>query len=110
MPEAIAVLRPQAEAGDPMFRGLLGNMLARAGQRDEANRILVDLLARRERTGTGAFQIAMVNAGLGDLDQTFIWLDRSVDDRSIGTMIMGPTFEDLRRDSRFDKLKARLRL
>lgn len=110
LPEAIAVLRPQADAGDPMFRGLLGNMLARAGQRDEANRILVDLLARRERTGTGAFQIAMVNAGLGDLDQTFIWLDRSVDDRSIGTMIMGPTFEDLRRDSRFDKLKARLRL
>ena len=110
LPEAIAILRPQAEAGDPMFRGLLGNLLARAGQRDEANRVLADLLARRERTGVGAFQVAMVQAGLGDLNQTFVWLDKSIDDRTIGTMIMGPTFEDLRRDPRFEKLKKRLSL
>lgn len=110
LPEAIAVLRPQADAGDPMFQGLLGNMLARAGQKEEANRRLADLLARSERTGVGAFQVAMVYAGLGDLDQTFSWLNKSVDDQSISTMIMGPTFKGLRRDPRFDKLKERLGL
>ncbi len=109
LPEAIAVLRPQAEAGDPMFQGLLGFMLAKTGQRDEANRLLSNLIARRERTG-GAFQVAMVQAGLGDLDQTFAWLDRSVDDRSINSIIMGPAFEDLHRDPRFEKLTARLGL
>ena len=108
--KAIATLRPQAEAGDPMFIGLLGHMLARAGQREEANRILADLLARRDRTGSGAFEIAMVDAGLGDLDKTFAWLDRSVDDYSISSMIMGPTFEDVRRDPRFARLRERLGL
>ena len=108
--EAIALLRPQAEAGDPLFRGLLGFMLGRAGQRDEARRLLADLRARRERTGSGAFQVAMVHAGLGDLDETFAWLDRSVVDRSISVMIMGPTFDDLHRDSRFRKLTDRLGL
>jgi TolB-like protein/Tfp pilus assembly protein PilF len=108
--KAIAALRPQAEAGDPMFIGLLGYMLARAGQREEAGRILADLLARRERTGAGAFEIAMVHAGLGDLDQTFAWLDKSIDDYSISSMVMGPTFEGLHRDPRFARLRARLRL
>jgi hypothetical protein len=85
-------------------------MLARAGERQEAGRILAGLLARRERTGAGAFQIAMVHAGLGDLDQTFAWLDRSVDDHSIGSVIMGPTFDELHGDPRFARLRARLGL
>ena len=108
--DAIVALRPQAEAGDPMFQGLLGYMLARSGQRDEANMILGDLLARNERTRGGAFQVAMVHAGFGHLDQTFAWLDKSIDDQSISSMIMGPTFEDLRRDPRFDMLRERLGL
>ena len=110
LPEAIAILRPQAEGGDPSFQGLLGCFLARAGQRDEANRVLADLLARFQRTGVGAFEVAMVHAGLGDFDQTFMWLNKSIDDRSISTMIMGHTFEDLRRDPRFQKLNERLGL
>jgi len=110
LPEAIATLRPRAEAGDPSFRALLGYMLAQAGQRDEAKRLLAGLLARWERTGVGAFEVAMVHAGLGDTDQAFSWLDKSVDDRSIQSMVMGPEFEDLRRDPRFQKLSERLGL
>jgi serine/threonine-protein kinase len=108
--KAIAMLRPQAEDGDPAFIGLLGHMLARAGQKAEANRILADLLARQERTSAGAFEIAMVYAGLGDRDQAFAWFDKSIDDYSISSMIMGPTFEDLHRDPRFAHLRARLGL
>jgi TolB-like protein/tetratricopeptide (TPR) repeat protein len=108
MAEAIAALRPQAERGDPLFQGLLGCMLGRAGKRDEAEKVLGGLRARRDRTGSGAFQIAMVNAGLGDFDQAFEWLNKSVDDRSISSMIMGPTFDDLHRDPRFQLLKTRL--
>jgi tetratricopeptide (TPR) repeat protein len=108
LPEAIAALRPQAAAGDPMFRGLLGYMLGRAGQREEARELLSDALARTERTGTGAFQVGMVYAGLGDVDRAFAWFNQSVDDRSISDMIMTPTFEDLRTDIRFKKLEERL--
>jgi serine/threonine-protein kinase len=108
--KAIAELRPQAQAGEPAFIGLLGHMLARTGQREEAKRILADLLARRERTGAGAFQIAMVHAGLGDRDQTFVWLDKSFDDYSMNSMLMGFPFEDLHHDPRFARLRERLGL
>ena len=60
--------------------------------------------------GIASFPIAMVYAGLGDLDQTFAWFEKSVDDRSINSGIMGPTFEDLRADPRFDGIKERLGL
>ncbi|MEO5904285.1 MAG: protein kinase [Gemmatimonadaceae bacterium] len=110
LPEAIAALRPAAEAGDPLFQALLGHMLARAGQRDEASRILADLITRQKRTGGGAFQVAIVHAGFGDLDQTFEWLDKAIDDRSINSFIMGPTFDDLHRDPRFQRFRARLKL
>ena len=93
-----------------MFRGMLAYMLGRAGQRDEANRMLADLLERSERSGIGAFQVAMAHAGLGDLDQAFAWFGKSVEDRSISSVIMGPTFEDLHRDPRFDRLTAQLGL
>ncbi len=110
LPEAIAALRPGAEAGDPMFQALLGHMLARSGQREEANRILADLVTRQKRTGAGAFQIAIVHAGLGELDQTFTWLDKAIDDLSIASFIMGPTFDELHRDPRFERFRARLKL
>jgi serine/threonine-protein kinase len=106
--KAIATLRPGAEAGDPLFKALLANFLAKRGQREEATTILADLTARRERTGVGAFHIAIVHAGFGDRDETFAWLDKSIDDRSIGSFIMGPTFEELHNDPRFAKLRRRL--
>ena len=106
--DAIAALRPDAEAGDPHFQALLGYMLARQGHREEARRVLNGLLAHRQRTGVGAFQVAIVYAGLGDFDQAFAWLDRSVEDRSLGSVIMGPTFEELHRDPRFTLLRRRL--
>ena len=108
--EAIATLRPGAEAGEPLFIALLGNMLARTGHREEADSILASVVARRERTGVGAFHVAVVYAGLGDLDQTFAWLNKSVDDRTIVGWIMGPTFDDLHDDPRFQQLRRRLGL
>jgi serine/threonine protein kinase/tetratricopeptide (TPR) repeat protein len=108
--KAIATLRPGAEAGDPLFRALLGHMLARTGQREEARRILAELVARRDRTGVGAFHVAVVHAGFGNLDEAFAWLDKSIDDRSIVSFIMGPTFEELHSDPRFRQLRGRLGL
>jgi serine/threonine-protein kinase len=108
--KAIATLRPGAEAGDPLFRALLGHMLARTGQRVEARRILSELVARRDRSGVGAFHVAVVHAGFGNLDEAFAWLDKSIDDRSIVSFIMGPTFEELHSDPRFRQLRGRLGL
>ncbi|MEJ7811099.1 MAG: BTAD domain-containing putative transcriptional regulator [Gemmatimonadaceae bacterium] len=111
-PEAIAALRPQAERGDRQALGLLGYMLARAGQREEALRIHAALLEEWRRGAGEAFEVALVYAGLGDLDQTATWFDRAIADRSLGFALMrvGPLFNDVRGDPRFERLRERLGL
>nr|MBA3969599.1 tetratricopeptide repeat protein [Gemmatimonadota bacterium] len=117
-PAAVAVLRPQAGGGGPASLGHFGAVLARAGQREEALRIRATLLERWRRGAGDAFDLAVVDAGLGDRDQAFVWLERSIADRSlIGSpghpghlLIMGPLFDDLRRDPRFERLRERLGL
>ena len=84
--EAIAAIRPQAErdlaaaSSTSQSAALYGYLLARSGQREEADRVLQTLLSRSQRTGTGAFDVVAVYAGLGDFDQAFAWLDRAIDD------------------------------
>ncbi len=114
-PEAIATLRQGAVTGGLHTRTLLGFVLARSGQRDEARQFLADLRARQQRGGNVALDVAIVYAGLGDSDRVFTWLSRAVDDTWLGVNplrieIMGPTFQELRRDPRFERLSQRLRL
>lgn len=116
-PEAIAALRPQAEREWPHTPALLAYMLARGGESEEAGRIHADLLDAWQRGDGGAFEIALVYAGLGDFDQAFAWLDRAIEDRSLtggpgraDLMMVGPLLEDLRRDPRFERLRERLGL
>ena len=113
-PEAIAALGCQVEKGSSQPLSLCAYMLARAGQRDEALRIQATLLDRWRRGDGRAFDIAVAYAGLGDFDQAFVWLDRSIEEQSLlGTSyftIMEPIFDDLRSDPRFERVKERLGL
>jgi serine/threonine-protein kinase len=88
----------------------LGFTLAKSGDRAAATRILADVTGRWQRGEGGAFDVAIVNAGLHDFDQAFLWLDRSFEDRSMNWGIMYPTFDDLRADPRFDRLRKRMGL
>lgn len=113
-PEAIAAVRQGTETGGLHVRTMLGFVLARSGQRDEAREILAELLARQQREGNVASDVAVVYAGLGDLDRAFIWLDRALDEGSLGSNfpllreMMGPAFRELRRDTRFERVRSRL--
>jgi TolB-like protein/tetratricopeptide (TPR) repeat protein len=108
-PEAIAEFRWAKESGARTALPFLGYALARAGHRDEAMNVLSDLLTGRTY-GHGAFGIASVYAGLGNYDEAFAWLDKAVDEGSMRPPIMGPMFDDLRRDPRFARVKKRLGL
>jgi TolB-like protein/Tfp pilus assembly protein PilF len=91
--------------------GLYGYLLARSGQREEANRVLQTLIARNQRTGRDAFEVVAVYAGLRDFDRAFVYFDRSIDDGSAITShfnLMEPIFEELRSDPRFERMKERL--
>jgi DNA-binding SARP family transcriptional activator len=104
--DAIAALRPVAPQ-QPRNRSLLGYALARSGARTEAERILREMLAAAADSGY-AYEVAEIYAGLGDFDRAFFWLDRSFDDHSFWPSIMGPLFDDLRADPRFNRLRRRL--
>jgi hypothetical protein len=46
-------------------------------------------------------------AGLGQNDQAFTWLDKSLEDRSL-VFENGTVFDGLRSDPRFDRFRRRL--
>jgi tetratricopeptide (TPR) repeat protein len=109
--EAISTLRTIAGEEGPRARYLLGYALARAGQREEAQRVLTELLAGRERGEVSPFDVALVYAGFGDFDQAFAWLDKAADEKKLDwETIKEPLFEDLHRDPRFERLRQRLGL
>jgi len=91
-------------------RALLGYALGRAGERTEATGILSELIIRWKTGTSGAFDVATVCAGLGDLDDAFTWLNRAFDDRSLSVEIMEPLFDDLRADQRFHRVRQRLHI
>jgi len=106
-PDAIALLR-RAAPRQPYLWGLLGYALARSGQRAEATRIVTRLQSDESDGLAPASAIAEVYAGLGDRERAFVWLERSIDDHSLKPEIMGPLFEELRADARFEHLRQRL--
>jgi len=105
---AIDELRPVAQRNPLQTDPWLGFMLARAGQSAEARQIHDKLVALWRRDGGGAFGVAVVDAGFGDLDSAFSWLDKAIDDRSLRYNIMEPAFEEMRRDPRFDRVRQKL--
>jgi hypothetical protein len=109
-PEAIAEMRRISANAGSRGQAQLGYMLARGGRMDDARRILAVLLDRSSRINGNAFDVATVYAGLGENDQAFKWLDKSVDDRSLEFDYLQTVTDDLRRDPRFDGFRRRVGL
>ena len=109
-PEAIAELRWAGEENNARSAlAFLGYALARGGHEREARQILDDLLAGRKHSH-GAFGIATVYAGLGNIDEALAWFARAADEGSMRVYLMGPLFEEVRRDPRFVDVRRRMKL
>jgi predicted Zn-dependent protease len=105
---AIAAVRPIAERSPLQGNPWLAFMLARGGDPARGREIRDTLLTQWRRGEGGAYGVAVAYAGLRELDETFFWLDRSIDDRSLRYNIMEPAFAELRRDPRFDGVRRKL--
>lgn len=111
--DGIAQLRPQADRGEQLSLALLGYVMGRAGQRQQALDIQAKLEERWRRGVIGARYLAIVPIGLGDRDLAFLWLDRAAADRSAGLFpgmrvsLADPVFDDLRDDPRLAPLRSR---
>ena len=106
--DAIDAVRPVAENTPLQGAPWLAFMLARGGEPTRGREIRDTLLAQWKRGEGGAYGVAVAHAGLRDFDEAFAWLDKSIEDRSLRYNIMEPAFEDLRRDSRFDRVRQQL--
>lgn len=83
--------------------------LAKLGRTDEARDVLVELISRSAQRHVAAYNIAVVHAGLGEVDSAFEWLERAmaVHDISCFSLAKDLTLESLRMDLRFECLMKR---
>jgi len=88
----------------------LGYAYAVEGRRAEAQKVLDQLKERSNQRYVSAATRARIYAGLGEKDQTFQWLERSYEERSIGSIEVDPIYDPLRSDPRFADLLRRMNL
>jgi TolB-like protein len=109
--EALALLSDGA-ATALGSRALLGVTLALAGRTAEARAELVRLVALNATEYVSAYDIASINAALGDVEQAFHWLDSAFEERSalLHTLRADPVMDAIRADPRYAAAERRLGL
>src|SRR3989475_1527014 len=90
----------------------LGQAYAMAGKRNEAQKALAELqeLSKQRFVSPGLF--ALIYAALGDKDQAFVWLEKSVEQHDLmtGRLKVDQRFDPLRSDPRFAEMVKRVGL
>jgi serine/threonine-protein kinase len=111
--EAISELQKAREIEDNHFvLGSLGYAYARAGKRDEAQRVIATLTMWSQQRFVSPYSMVIVYAALGEKDLAFQWLDKAYDERAelMGWLKVDPRLDNLRSDSRFSDLMKKMGL
>jgi TolB-like protein/DNA-binding winged helix-turn-helix (wHTH) protein/Tfp pilus assembly protein PilF len=105
--EAVALIaRLPAES---KHSGTVGYVYGAAGERDEAKRVLANLMQRSEREYVSPTSIALVHIGLGNTNRALLWLEKSYREHSPDLPILSmPYFDGLRSNPRFVHLVNRV--
>jgi tetratricopeptide (TPR) repeat protein len=105
--EAIAEYRKALEINDdPYDLALLGQAYARAGEREEAQRILARLSEEAKSRYVHAYSFALMYLALGDKERAIDEMERAYRERA-GDVLMikvDPMLDDLRGNPRFEAL------
>jgi len=96
----------------PHALGHMGNVYARMGKVTEAHGTISKLEEHVQKSGIGRYEIALVYAGLGEKDEAFAWLEKSIaaHDKGLTYLKIDPCVNPLRSDLRFDGLVRRVGL
>ncbi|MGI8838608.1 MAG: tetratricopeptide repeat protein [Pyrinomonadaceae bacterium] len=91
---------------------LLAYAYAAAGRRDEALKILAEQQRLAKQRFVSPYNFAIIYTGLGDKDQAFVWLAKSVEQRTLILVHLKcrPLFDPLRSDPRFAELLRSMNL
>ena len=110
--EAVAEFQKarQAEEDSSFALGFIGYAHAIAGQREEAEKALQTLLAESATGYISPYGVALINAGLGERERAFEWLEKLYETRDEWTLWLrvAPELEGLRSDARFISLMKRI--
>ena len=106
--EAIAALREavRCSSNSPVMLAGLGHALAVARDKRGALQVVQQLNEIRGRRGLFAYEIGIIHAALGELDQAFKWFTRAVQERSgwIAYLSVDSRLDAVHRDPRFRNL------
>ncbi len=113
--QAIAELEKALALGErePFVLGVLALAYARAGQREEALKIVSELKQVGAKRGSiQTFPFVWAYVGLGDKEQAFAWLERSYRERRdrMVSLNVDPLLDPIRSDARFHDLVRRVGL
>jgi TolB-like protein len=102
----------ELSGGQPQMMGWLGLNLALAGNTAEARSVLQRLQAIASDAYVSPTCFVWVNLGLGEIDDSFVWMDRAIDERDsiIIPIKTYPSFDPLRSDPRFHALLRKMNL
>ena len=110
----VAVDPPSTASVEPTSEHLCaqGHAYAVAGQDEQAREMLGRLEARSRERYVSSFDMAVIHAGLGETDRTFERLDRALEERAYGLVLIqvDPRLDPLRDDPRFRRLDERVGL
>jgi serine/threonine-protein kinase len=98
-----------SERQSPLFIGTLGIIYSFMGKRDEAEKVLEELLELSRHRYIAPVSIASIYAGLGQKDQAFEWIEKGYEVRDDWMMMLkvDPRLDSLRSDPRFTELLKR---
>jgi TolB-like protein/Tfp pilus assembly protein PilF/DNA-binding winged helix-turn-helix (wHTH) protein len=108
--KAIAEFQRAVDLSGGWPKNDLAYAYAMAGKRDDARKILHELIEDSKRGVVELSGIARIYAALGETDQAFGWLEKAYDDREhwLVTLKVDPMFDLLRSDPRFQDLVRRM--
>ena len=110
--EAIAEYQKAVELDDdPEALAYLGQAYARAGQRDEARKILARLTEEAKSRYVSGYAMTLMFMGLGDKEQAIDALERAYREgagNDLFTIRVDPMLDDLRGEPRFEALAEKI--
>jgi TolB-like protein/DNA-binding winged helix-turn-helix (wHTH) protein/Flp pilus assembly protein TadD len=89
---------------------LMGYSMARSGDGAGARAVLVELRRRAVERYVPPYDFAIIYNGLGERDETFVWLERGFEERDPKMLFLNvrPQWNNLRDDPRFTSLLERM--
>ena len=111
--ESIAALQKARDLSrSQVITGALAHAHAVGGNRDEARRLLNDLLSVAPPRRPSSYEIALVYTGLGQTEEAFVWLGKAFAEKNeyLNYLLVDPRFQRLHSDARFNELVRRIGL